>query len=42
MKINIYHETKIYSTTIKNPISVRDIITNIKNIITKNEEEYYY
>jgi len=40
MKINIYHETKIYSTTIKNPISVRDIITNIKNIITKNEEEY--
>ena len=40
MKINIYHETKIYSTTIKNPISVRDIITNIKNIITKNEGEY--
>ncbi len=30
MKINIYHESKIYSTKIKTPVSVRDIILNIK------------
>ena len=40
MKINIYHESNIYSTTIKNPTSVRDIIINLKKTIKQNTNNF--
>ena len=40
MKINIYYESKIYSTTIKNQISANTIIENIKNISNQKTQNF--
>ena len=37
MKINIYYESKIYSTTIKNPIPANTLIDNIKNLLNDSK-----
>ena len=40
MKINIYYESKIYSTTIKNPIQANTLIDNIKNLSNQKTQNF--
>ena len=40
MKINIYYESKIYSTTIKNPIPANTLIDNIKNLSNQKTQNF--
>ena len=40
MKINIYYESKIYSTTIKNPIQANTLIDNIKTLSNQKTQNF--
>ena len=40
MKINIYYESKIYSTTIKNPIPANILIDNIKYLSNQKTQNF--